>query len=46
MDEATTANPSQNREILNGRISSDGIPNAVLANIEVIMHGIYFSRSS
>ena len=43
MDEANTSNPFHNGEISNGGISNVGIPNAVLANLEVIIHGIYFS---
>ena len=43
MDEANTSNPSHNGEIPNGGISNVRIPNAVLANLEVIIHGIFFS---
>ena len=39
MDES---HPSHNGEIPNGGISNIQIPNAALANLEVIIHGIYF----
>ena len=38
MDES---HPSHNREIPNGGISNVGIPNAVFANFEVIIHWIF-----
>ena len=42
MDEANTFNPSHSGEISNGGISIVGIPNAVLANLEVTIHEIFF----